>query len=86
MENFPLSPLGDYVVLRPDSPRAVSALLVFAPAPGNRGTVVAVGPLVDELQRQDHVVHRAFAVTRVTINAEEWVLVREGDVLARLPA
>lgn len=80
----PLLPLGDYVVLQPMPPPPRGALVRLTATPWGRGTVVAVGPDVEGVVGGALVVHRPFAVTRVTVGDAEWVLVREADVVARL--
>ena len=96
-KKIPLIPLGDRVVITPD-PEAERGLLVVVrkwAQPQDRGTVVAagLGNWDEEGEREPLGVAEGervlFARTRgmqVTIGEKVFVLVRESELLATLPA
>lgn len=92
----PLLPLGDLIVVQPDPPpEKIGSLVVAlrAQKPTFRGTVVAVGPGLEdedgdwvpcELNVGDRICHSHYNVTVVSVGATDWLLLRERDVLCRI--
>ena len=84
MTRCTLLPCGDYVVLQATAVPQAGKIVLLSQEQPNRGIVAACGPDVEELEEGFLVLHRPYAVTKVTVGAEEWTLVREVDVVARL--
>lgn len=80
----PLLPTGDAIVLHDTAPRPRSALLVTPDRPSYRGTVHAIGPEVADVTIGDHVQYRPFVGTRIDVEGQSWMLVREEECLCRL--
>lgn len=94
-----LIPLGDRVVILPDPAPERRGLISLAGArwqqPSDRGTVAAVGlgnwdeegeRVPPELEVGARVMFTRTRGMQVTIGETVWLLVREVDVLAQLPA
>ena len=88
-------PLDDRVVLQPCNPEEVTAGGIVLPDSAQekpqRGTIIATGPgkLLDSGERGavdvkvgDEVFYGKYAGTDVEINGEEYVILRESDILA----
>ena len=81
----PLLPTEDRVVLRDEAlPPASSLLVVVESKPSYRGTVVAKGPDVVELDLGDLVQYRPFVGTRIEVDGVSWIMVREEECVCRL--
>jgi len=92
-----LKPLGDRVVVRPLDPEEVKKGGIIIPDTAKErpqeGEVIAVGPgrLLDSGERQvvevkakDKVLYGKYTGTEVTIDGTEYLIMREGDILAIL--
>ena len=93
-----LKPLGDRVVLKPDEEQAQkSAGGIFIPDTAKekpqQGTVVAVGPgrVTDDGKTLpmtvvvgEKVIYSKYSGTEYTEDGVEYLIVREGDVLAKI--
>ena len=92
-----LKPLGDRVVVRPLDPAEVKKGGIIIPDTAKErpqeGEVIAVGPgrLLDSGERQvvevkakDKVLYGKYTGTEVTIDGTEYLIMREGDILAIL--
>jgi len=90
-----LSPLGDRVVVRPSAKEEVTRSGIVLPDTAKEkpqeGEVIAVGPgrVLDNGERMtpdvkvgDIVLYAKYAGTEVKVDGEEWLIVRESDVLA----
>ncbi|MFH0981316.1 MAG: co-chaperone GroES [Planctomycetota bacterium] len=90
-----MRPLDDRVVIQPGDPEEVTAGGIVLPDSAKekpqRGTVIAVGPgkLLDngergtlDVQVGDEVYYGKYTGTEVEINGEDYVIVRESDILA----
>ena len=95
----PIIPLGDRVVILPDPTPERHGSILLAGArwqqPSDRGTVQAVGlggwdedgdRVPVELEEGARVVFTRVRGMQVTIGETVWLLVREVDILAQLPA
>jgi chaperonin GroES len=95
-----LKPLGDRVVLKQLAPEVTTnsgiglAAPMAAPAPAPKAEVVAVGPgaVVDgkkiemEVVVGDKVIYSKYAGTEVKLDGEEYIVVKQGDILAVVEA
>lgn len=80
----PLLPTEDRVILKDAPLEAYSGLLVVPDKPSFRGTVIAVGPDVLDLQVGDVVQYRPFVGSRIEVDGLSWMLVREEECLCRI--
>lgn len=86
-----VEPLGDRIVVRRiESPRQVGRIILpdSTREQSDRGEVLAVGPGKDEpiagIEPGDVVLFAPFAGSLVSVDGEEFLILREADVLGRL--
>jgi chaperonin GroES len=92
-----LKPLADRVVVKPLDPEEVNKGGIIIPDTAKEkpqeGQVVAIGPgkLLDSGQRQelevkekDRILYGKYSGTEVTIEGTDYLIMREGDILAVL--
>jgi chaperonin GroES len=90
-----LTPLRDRMILKPSEGDSMTSSGLYLPDSAqerpNKGVVIAVGPgrMHDDgsvtplsLKVGDEVFYGKYAGTEVTLNGEEFVILREDDVLA----
>jgi chaperonin GroES len=90
-----LRPLADRVVVKPLEPEEVKQGGIIIPDTAKEkpqeGEVVAVGPgkLLDSGERQpvevkekDRILYGKYSGTEVTVEGNEYLIMREGDILA----
>jgi len=90
-----IRPLADRVVVKPIEPEEVKAGNIIIPDTAKekpqQGEVVAVGPgrVTDngnkielEVKKGDKVLYGKYAGTEVTIDGEDYLILRESDILA----
>jgi chaperonin GroES len=82
----PLSPLGDYVVAVGEEAEAKTASGLYLPDNAQEkpktAKVVAVGPNSKQVKVGDRIVYKSYSTTEVKVGKEEYILVKEEDVLA----
>ncbi|MFQ5826697.1 MAG: co-chaperone GroES [Dehalococcoidia bacterium] len=91
-----LKPLGDRVVIKPNEGEEVTKSGIILPDTAREkpqeGEVVAVGPgkLSEEGKRValdvkvgDRVIYAKYAGSEITVDDEEYIVVRESDILAK---
>jgi chaperonin GroES len=82
----PLQPLGDYVVAVHEEAETKTASGFYLPDKAQEkpkiAKVVAVGKEVKQLKVGDRIVYKSYSTTDVKVGQEEYVLVKEEDVLA----
>ncbi len=82
----PLQPLGDYVVAMGEEAETKTASGIYLPEKAaekpKTAKVVAVGPAVNQVKSGDRIVYKSFSTTEVKVGKEEYILVKEEDVLA----
>lgn len=82
----PLQPLGDYVVTVADEAEAKTSSGLYLPENAaekpKTAKVVAVGPNVKQVKVGDRVVYKSYSNTDIKVNKEEYILVKEEDILA----
>jgi chaperonin GroES len=87
-----LKPLADRVLVRPSEPEETTSSGIIIPDTAKekpqRGTVIAVGPgKKDEptvVQENEEVLYGKYAGTEITVEGEEYLIMRESDILAVL--
>lgn len=82
----PLQPLGDYVVAVGEEAESKTASGLYIPDNAQEkpktAKIVAVGPAVRQVKTGDRIVYKSFSTTEVKVGKDEYILVREEDVLA----
>ncbi len=81
-----LRPLADYIVAQGDSVKERTASGLYLPSNAQEkptsATVIAVGPEVKSVKTGDRIIYRDFGPSKVKLEKEEYILVKEEDVLA----
>lgn len=85
-----IQPLHDRVIVKPDAPEQKSIGGIFIPESAKekpqRGTVIAVGPgKKDEpttVKPGDTILYGKYSGTEITLESEEFLVMRESDILA----
>lgn len=83
-----IDPIKDRVLVRPAAPEEVSAGGIVLTGSATKadgalaGDVLAAGPMVTDLVVGDAVVYSPYAGSDVTVDGEEFVILREPDVFA----
>jgi chaperonin GroES len=82
----PLQPLGDYVVAVGEEAETKTASGLYLPDKAQEkpktAKVVAVGPNAKQVKVGDRIVYKSYSTTEVKVGKEEYILVKEEDVLA----
>jgi chaperonin GroES len=82
----PLQPLGDYVVAVGEEAESKTASGLYLPDKAQEkpktAKVVAVGPAAQQVKPGDRIVYKSYSTTEVKVGSEEYILVKEEDVLA----
>jgi len=92
-----IAPLGDRVVIKPTPKEEVSRGGIVLPDTAKEkpqeGKIVAVGPgrltedgkrIAMEVKKGDKVIYSKYAGTEFKLEDEELVIMREGDILAKM--
>lgn len=82
----PLQPLGDYVVAQNEEAQAKTASGIYLPDNAQEkpktAKVVATGPNAKQVKVGDRIVYKSYSTTDVKVDGDEYILVKEEDVLA----
>jgi chaperonin GroES len=82
----PLQPLGDYIVAQAEEAESKTASGLYLPGNAQEkpktAKVVAVGPLAKQVKVGERIVYKSYSNTDVKVGKEEFILVKEEDVLA----
>ena len=82
----PISPLGDNLVAQAEEATSKTASGLYIPESATEkpkvAKVVAVGKQVKELKVGDRIVYKNYSTTDVKVGSEEYIIVKEEDVLA----
>ena len=82
----PLKPLGDYVVAVGEEAETKTKSGIYLPEKATEkpktAKVVAAGPNAKQVKVGDRIVYKSFSTTEVKVNGDEYILVKEEDVLA----
>lgn len=91
-----IKPLGDRVLVKADAAEEVTSSGLYIPDTAKekpqQGTIVAVGPgkvengnkIEMSVKEGDNVLYGKYAGTEVTLNGEEFLIMRESDVVGIL--
>jgi chaperonin GroES len=82
----PLQPLADYVVTVADAAETKTSSGLYLPDNATEkpktAKVVAIGPNVKQVKVGDRIVYKGYSTTDIKVNKEEYILVKEEDILA----
>lgn len=82
----PLSPLSDYIVAVGEEAETKTASGLYLPDQAQEkpktAKVVAVGPSAKQIKIGDRIVYKSYSPTEVKVGKEDYILVKEEDVLA----
>jgi chaperonin GroES len=86
--SVPLKPLDDRIVAVKDEPQAKTASGLYLPDNAKQkpvaANVVAVGKAVKDVKVGDKVIYKEYSTTEIKIDSQEYIIVKEEDVLAVL--
>ena len=86
--SVPIKPLADRVIAVREEAQTKTASGLYLPDNAKEKSVVAVvqaiGPEVKHLKKGDRIVYKEYSVTELKVNATEYLIVKEEDVLATL--
>jgi chaperonin GroES len=84
--NSPLQPLADYVVAQEEEASVKTASGLYLPDNAaekpKTAKVIAVGKEVKQVKTGDRVVYKSYSTTEVKVGNEEYILIKEEDILA----
>jgi len=82
----PLQPLGDYVVAVGEAAETKTASGLYLPDKAQEkpktAKVVAVGPNAKQVKVGSRIVYKSYSTTDVKVDGQDYILVREEDILA----
>lgn len=82
----PIKPLADYVVAKAEEAATKTASGLYLPDKATEkpkiAKVVAVGKDAKEVKVGDRIVYKTYSTTEVKVDGDEYILVKEEDVLA----
>lgn len=82
----PLNPLGDYVVAQQEEAKSQTASGLYLPDNAaekpKTAKVVAVGKDAKQVKVGDRIVYKSYSTTEVKLDKDEYILVKEEDILA----
>lgn len=82
----PLQPLADYVVAQAEEATTKTASGLYLPDNAaekpKTAKVVAVGKDVKQVKSGDRIVYKSYSTTEIKVDNEEYILVKEEDILA----
>lgn len=81
-----LQPLGDYVVAQAEEAETKTASGLYLPDKAQEkpkiAKVIAVGKDAKQVKVGDRIVYKSYSTTDVKVGTEEYILVKEEDILA----
>jgi chaperonin GroES len=81
-----IQPLGDYVVAQSEEPETKTASGLYLPEKAAEkpkvAKVVAVGKDAKQIKVGDRIIYKSYSTTDVKMGTDEYILVKEEDVLA----
>ncbi len=84
--SVPIQPLTDYVVAQTEAAETKTASGLYIPGGAQEkpkvAKVVAVGKNVQQIKVGDRIIYKSYANTDVKVGAEDYLLVKEEDILA----
>lgn len=84
--SVPIQPLGDYVVAQAEEAATKTASGLYLPGGAQEkpkvAKVMAAGKDVKGLKVGDKIIYKSYSQTEIKLDGEEYLLVKEEDVLA----
>jgi chaperonin GroES len=84
--SVPIQPLADYVVAQAEKAETKTASGLYLPDKAQEkpktAKVVAAGPNAKQIKVGDRILYKSYSTTDVKLNGEDYILVKEEDVLA----
>lgn len=84
--NVPIEPMADYIVAQTEEAASKTASGLYIPGGAQEkptvAKVVAVAKAVKAVKVGDRIIYKSYSQTEVKVGAEEYLLVKEEDVLA----
>ena len=81
-----IQPLADYVVAQAEEAASKTASGLYLPDNAKEkpktAKVVAVGPDAKQVKVGDRIIYKSYSTTDVKVGADEYMLVKEEDILA----
>jgi chaperonin GroES len=88
--SVPIQPLADYVVAQAEKAETKTASGLYLPDKAQEkpktAKVVAVGKDAKQIKVGDRILYKTYSTTEVKVAAEDYILVKEEDVLATVNA
>lgn len=82
----PIRPLGDKIVAIKPQTKPQTASGIYLPDSAQEKSVavqvVAVGPEVKAIKKDDFIVYKDYASTELKLNHQDYLIIKEEDVLA----
>jgi len=82
----PIQPLADYVVAQQEKAEAKTASGIYLPDAAKEkpqtAKVVAIGKTVSQVKVGDKILYKSYSTTDVKVAGEDYILIKEEDVLA----
>jgi len=84
--SVPIQPLADYVVAQTEKAETKTASGLYLPDKAQEkpktAKVIAVGPNAKQIKIGDRILYKSYSTTDVKVAGEDYILVKEEDVLA----
>jgi chaperonin GroES len=84
--SVPIQPLADYVVSQTEAAQAKTASGLYLPDNAQEkpkiAKVLAIGKDVKQIKVGDKILYKTYSTTDVKVGSEEYILVKEEDILA----
>lgn len=81
-----IQPLADYVVAVPEAAETKTASGIYLPEQATEkpktAKVVAAGKKVEAVKVDDRILYKSYSTTDVKVDGQEYILVKEEDILA----
>ena len=81
-----IQPLADYVVAQQEEAETKTASGLYLPGNAQEkpkvAKVLAVGKEVKQLKVGDRIIYKSYSTTEVKLGADDYILVKEEDILA----
>jgi chaperonin GroES len=84
--NVPIQPMADYVVAQAEEAQAKTASGLYLPDNAQEkpkvAKVLAVGKVVKQVKVGDKIIYKSYSTTDIKLGRDEYILVKEEDILA----
>ena len=84
--SVPINPLADYIVAEAEEAQARTASGIYLPDNAQEkpkvAKVLAVGKEAKQVKVGDKIIYKSYSTTEVKLGSDEYLLVKEEDILA----